>query len=37
LKTKRIIFNMEKELKINTADSLKEKLWIGIPVVLLVG
>ncbi|BDU24606.1 MULTISPECIES: sulfite exporter TauE/SafE family protein [unclassified Flavobacterium] len=28
---------MEKELKINTADSLKEKLWIGIPVVLLVG
>ena len=29
--------NMEKELKINTADSLKEKLWIGIPIVLLVG
>jgi len=28
---------MEKELKINTADSLKEKLWIGIPIVLLVG
>jgi len=28
---------MEKELKINTADSFKEKLWIGIPVVLLVG
>jgi uncharacterized membrane protein YfcA len=28
---------MEKELKINTADSLKEKLWIGIPVVLLIG
>lgn len=31
------ILNMEKELKINTADSLKEKLWIGIPVVLLIG
>ncbi|KRD10924.1 ABC transporter permease [Flavobacterium sp. Root901] len=28
---------MEKELKINTGDSFKEKLWIGIPVVLLVG
>lgn len=28
---------MEKELKINSADSFKEKLWIGIPVVLLVG
>lgn len=28
---------MERELKINTADSLKEKLWIGIPVVLLLG
>ena len=27
---------MERELKINTADSFKEKLWIGIPVVLLV-
>lgn len=27
---------MEKELKINTVDSFKEKLWIGIPVVLLV-
>ncbi|MBB4800362.1 putative membrane protein YfcA [Flavobacterium nitrogenifigens] len=28
---------MEKELKINNADAFKEKLWIGIPVVLLVG
>ncbi|WP_281309603.1 sulfite exporter TauE/SafE family protein [Flavobacterium flavigenum] len=33
---------MEKELKINTVDvkfyaSIKEKLWIGIPVVLLIG
>ena len=28
---------MEKELKINSADSFKEKLWIGIPVVLLIG
>jgi uncharacterized membrane protein YfcA len=28
---------MEKELKVNNADSLKEKLWIGIPVVLLIG
>ncbi|KAF2334353.1 sulfite exporter TauE/SafE family protein [Flavobacterium daemonense] len=28
---------MEKELKISSADSRKEKLWIGIPVVLLVG
>ncbi|MBW1654374.1 sulfite exporter TauE/SafE family protein [Flavobacterium quisquiliarum] len=28
---------MEKELKINNTASFKEKLWIGIPVVLLVG
>ncbi|MBP1224327.1 sulfite exporter TauE/SafE family protein [Flavobacterium sp. 1355] len=28
---------MEKDLKINNGDSLKEKLWIGIPVVLLIG